>query len=150
MKNNITSVHYTPIQLKLPIVLFAFIEFGYCSVRFIKKLCIRFMWLSEEEVPSHMTICHFIRQEPGMCPSDIFDDMNRYIFEKQGVDLNHVYIDGTKLKANANNYSWVWKKSCINNRNKVFAKITKLLTGINETYLAYPMSYCSLEAAPFF
>ncbi len=124
----------------LKIVLFAFMEFGYSSVRHIKKLCetdIRFMWLSEEEVPSHMTICHFIRQELSVCLSDIFDDMNRYIFRKQGVDLNHVYIDGTKLKANAHNYSWVWKKSCINNRNKVFAKITNLLTEINETYLAY-------------
>ncbi len=59
-------------------------------------------------------------KELGTCLSDIFDDMNRYIFEKQGVDLNHVYIDGTKLKANANNYSWVWKKSCINNRNDEF------------------------------
>ena len=32
----------------LKIVLFAFMEFGYCSVRFIQKLCetdIRFMWL---------------------------------------------------------------------------------------------------------
>ncbi len=72
-----------------------------------------------------------------MCLSDIFDDINRYIFREMDVDLNHVYIDGTKLKANANNYSWVWKKSCIKNRNKVFAKITKLLTEINETWLAY-------------
>ena len=125
----------------LKIVLFAFMEFGYCSVRFIKKLCetdIRFMWLTDEETPSHMTICHFIRQELSMCLEDIFDDMNRYIFQKQGVDLNHVYIDGTKLKANAHNYSWVWKKSCITNRNKIFAKLRAAFTEINEKYLAYP------------
>ncbi len=116
-KEHETGRHRYDREKLLKIVLFAFMEFGYCSVRFIKKLCetdIRFMWLS-----------------------DIFDDMNRYIFRKMNVDLNHVYIDGTKLKANAHNYSWVWKKSCINNRNKVFAKITKLLTEINETYLAY-------------
>ena len=34
--------------------------------------------------------------------------------------VSHVYIDGTKLEANANKYTWVWKKSCIRNRNKVF------------------------------
>ena len=28
----------------------------------------------------------------------------------ENVDLNHVYIDGTKIEANANKYSWVWKK----------------------------------------
>ncbi len=125
----------------LKIVLFAFMEFGYCSVRFIKKLCetdIRFLWLlDEEEAPSHMTICHFIRQELSGSLSDIFDDINSYIFKEMNVDLNHVYIDGTKLKANAHNYSWVWKKSCINNRNKVFSKVTKLLTEINETCLAF-------------
>ena len=44
----------------LKIVLFAFMEFGYCSVRFIQKLCetdIRFLWLLDEtEAPSHMTL----------------------------------------------------------------------------------------------
>ncbi len=132
----------------LKIVLFAFMEFGYCSVRFIKKLCetdIRFMWLTEEETPSHMTIAHFIRQELRMCLSDIFDDMNRYIFQKQDVDLNHVYIDGTKLKANAHNYSWVWKKSCITNRNKIFAKLRILFSEINEKYLAYQRIACDIR-----
>ena len=42
----------------LKIVLFAFMEFGYCSVRFIRKLCetdIRFIWmLDEDSVPSHI------------------------------------------------------------------------------------------------
>ncbi len=123
----------------LKIVLFAFVEFGYCSVRFIKKLCetdIRFLWLLDEgEAPSHMTIAHFIRQELRGSLSDIFNDINSYIFEEMDVDLNHVYIDGTKLKANAHNYSWVWKKSCIKSRNKVFSQISRLLTEINATYL---------------
>ncbi len=29
---------------------------------------------------------------------------------KKNVDMDHVYIDGTKITANANKYSWVWKK----------------------------------------
>lgn len=36
------------------------------------------------------------------------------------------------MKADAGNYTWVWKKSCIKNRNNVFGKITELLTRINE------------------
>ena len=42
----------------LKIVLFAFMEFGYCSVRFIQKLCetdIRFLWLLDEETGSAFT-----------------------------------------------------------------------------------------------
>ncbi len=59
---------------------------------------------------------------------EIFADINSYIFTVENVDLNHVYIDGTKIEANANKYSWVWKKkSCEKNRLKVFARITELL-----------------------
>ena len=43
--------------------------------------------------------------------SKIFADINRVIFEKEHVDLQHIYIDGSKFEANANKYSWVWKRS---------------------------------------
>lgn len=120
----------------LKIVLFAFMEFGYCSVRFIQKLCetdIRFLWiLDEEEAPCHMTISNFIKNDLQGSISSIFDDINRYMFGQLGVDLDHAYIDGTKLEANANKYSWVWKKSCIKSRNSVFLKLALLLADVNE------------------
>ena len=110
----------------LKIVLFAFMEFGYCSVRFIQKLCetdIRFLWLlEEEEAPSHMTISNFIHNELICSIEDIFNDINSYMFGKLGADLNHAYIDGTKIEANANRYTWVWKKGCIKSRNNEFGK----------------------------
>ncbi len=53
-------------------------------------------------------------------------------FTVENVDLNHVYIDGTKIEANANKYSWVWKKAVRKNRLKVFARITELLGEMNE------------------
>lgn len=120
----------------LKVILFAFMEFGYASTRFIEKLCktdIRFMWLLEDRpAPSHMTIDNFMKHRLVGSIEGIFIKINEYIFEQQGVDLNHVYIDGTKLRANANMYSWVWKKSCVTSRNKVFAKVTKLLCLMNE------------------
>lgn len=118
------------------VVLFAFMEFGYCSVRRIHRLCetdIRFLWLLDDNAPpSVMTIQNFIHNELSASIEEIFKDINQYIFEKEHVDLNHVYIDGTKLKANAGNYTWVWKKSCINSRNRVFEQLTALLDRINE------------------
>ena len=123
----------------LKIVLFAFMEFGYCSVRFIQKLCetdIRFLWmLDEENAPCHMTISNFIQKELSVSLDAIFNDINRYMFGKLGVDLNHAYIDGTKIEANANKYTWVWKKSCIKSRNNVFEKLSALLEDIN-AYMA--------------
>lgn len=125
----------------LKIVLFAFMEYGYCSVRFIQKLCetdIRFIWmLDEENAPSHTKINDFIKYELAVSLDEIFNDINGYIFEQQSVDLNHVYIDGTKIEANANKYTWVWKKSCIRSRNKIFEKLTLLIPEMNEIMAVY-------------
>ena len=50
----------------LKVILFAFMENGYCSVREIEKLCktdIRFMWLlDEDDAPSFMTIDNFMNE----------------------------------------------------------------------------------------
>ena len=125
----------------LKIVLFAFQEYGYCSLRFIEKLCetdIRFIWiLDEAPAPSHATIGDFIKEELSTSLEDIFNDINRYIFDRLHVDLNHAYIDGTKIEANANKYTWVWKKSCIRSRNNVFGKLTLLLEEVNEYMALY-------------
>ena len=125
----------------LKIVLFAFMEHGYCSVRFIEKLCetdIRFIWMLEEEnAPSHMTISNFINKELSGSMDQIFNDINSYIFAQEKVDTDHVYIDGTKIEANANKYTWVWKKSCIKSRNKVFDKLTSLIQEMNEIVAFY-------------
>ena len=36
-----------------------------------------------------------------------------------------------RLEANANKYTWVWKKSCIKNRDKMFVKISELIDSMN-------------------
>lgn len=129
----------------LKVILFAFMENGYESLRRIEKLCktdIRFMWLLQDNPPpSHMTIDNFMNNVLNGRIEEIFTDINAYIFEQEQVDLNHVYIDGTKIGANANKYSWVWKKSCEKNRLKVFAKITALLNEMNERIISYGVKF---------
>ena len=119
----------------LKIILFAFMENGYASVRESEKYCktdMRYMWLLQDNPPpSHMTIDNFMNKTMLENIDRIFADVNEYIFQKEQVDLNHVYIDGTKISANAGKYSWVWKKSCEKNRIKLFAKITELLENMN-------------------
>ena len=124
----------------LKVVLFAFREEGYESLRKIQKLCrtdIRFMWLLDgREGPCHMTICNFINEQLKESIEEIFLDINRYIFEKESVELQHVYLDGTKITANANRYSWVWKKSCETSRKKVFVKVSETLEAMNNAGIA--------------
>ena len=98
------------------------------------KTDIRFLWLLEgKKAPSHMTISNFINHELKESIEEIFQEINQYIFEKEAVDLRHIYMDGTKIAANANRYSWVWKKSCETSRKKVFAKVSEVLEGINHS-----------------
>ena len=121
---------YARINL-LKIILFAFMEYGNPSTGFIEKLCktdIRFMWLlGDLPAPSHMTLENFMKNELAFGMEEIFLGVTQCIFALDRVDTEHTYIDGTKIEANANKYTWVWKKSCITNRNNVFDKVTMIL-----------------------
>ena len=125
----------------LKVVLFSFMEHGICSLRRIEKLCrndIRYIYLLDDmEAPSFATFGNFIREELTDPIEDIFLKINEYIFAEDHVDLDHAYIDGTKIEANANRYTWVWKKSCEKNRGKVFAKISGLIDSINRDSLGF-------------
>jgi len=119
----------------LKVLLFAFMENGIKSLRNLEKLCrtdIRYMYLLDGlKAPSHATFGNFIRNELTDTIESIFAEINGYIFEQENVDLNHTYIDGTKLEANANKYTWVWKKACMKNRSKLFANISILIDEMN-------------------
>lgn len=119
----------------LKVILFAFMEEGYSALRKLEKLCktdVRYMWLLDGmKAPSFATFGNFIRDELSGQIEEIFREINGYLFEAEDVDLNHLYIDGTKIEANANRYTWVWKKTCLKNRDKVFGHITKLIEKMN-------------------
>lgn len=63
--------------------------------------------LDEDNAASHMTISNFIHNELASGLQDIFNDINTYMFGQLGVDLNHAYIDGTKIEANGNKFIWI-------------------------------------------
>lgn len=128
-------------QKLLNVILFSFMEHGISSLREIEKLCrndIRYMYLLDGmKAPSFATFGNIIRNELTDSIEQIFRDVNTYIFEKDHVDLEHTYIDGTKIEANANRYTWIWKKSCTKNRGKVFEKISALIDSMNHEVLGY-------------
>lgn len=137
-ESNTGRPKYDQIKL-LKAVLFSFMENGYLSLRKIEKSCktdIRYMYLLDGmKVPTYVSIGSFINSLKSSI-QDIFLDINKEIFKRDSVDLNHTYIDGTKIEANANKYTWVWKKSCTKNRDKTFEKITALIEHINIEDLA--------------
>ena len=145
VKENRTGRKRYDSEILLKVLLFAFMEHGYVSTREIEKLCktdIRFMYLLDEQpAPSHMTIDNFMNHCLGESIYKIFEEINGYIFEVEKVDTEHLYIDGTKLEANANKYSWVWKKSSIKNRKKTFDKVSLLLEEINNKIMYHGVKF---------
>lgn len=128
-------VRYNPFNM-FKTVIFGFMTQGYMSLRELEDNCkvnIRFMYLMDNERPSYRTFGYFINNVLADSIEDIFYDINQKIFDEEHVDLNHLYIDGSKFEADANKYTWVWKKATEKSRYKLFAKITSLLEEINQS-----------------
>ncbi|MGM9978224.1 MAG: IS1182 family transposase [Clostridium sp.] len=126
-------IRYNPVNM-LKTVIFGFMSQGYISLRDLEDNCkvnMRFMYLMDNKRPSYRTFGYFINEVLDESIEDIFNDINKAIFEKDNVDLSHIYIDGSKFEANANKYSWVWKKATEKSRYRLFEKITTLFNEIN-------------------
>jgi len=125
---------YDPVSI-LKTILFGFMANGYISLRELEDSCrvnLRFMYLMNHQTPSYRTFGYFINEILADSIEEIFCDVNKRIFESEHVDLQHLYIDGTKFEANANKYSWVWKKATEKSRYRLFEKITTLFEQMNE------------------
>ena len=110
----------------LKAILFAF-SIGIRSTRDIESLCrhdTRFMFLLDGiDPPSHTTINNTINSLVANI-DDVLVEINKKIMEyDQEVDPNIVYIDGTKLEAYANKYTFVWKKAVLKYRDKLILNV---------------------------
>lgn len=124
---------YDP-NMMLQVTLFAFIN-GQYELRKMEELCrydIRYMWLASDETPSFMAFQRFISEKLSMSIEDIFYDVVKRIIELDDVDISKLYIDGTKIEANARKNSFVWKKAILGYQEKTFLKVTDLIIRLND------------------
>lgn len=101
-------------KMLLATLLFAYSQ-GIFSGRKIEKMMlenIAMQYLTGQLVVSYRTINRF-RVATGMeeLIRDLFIDLNLRLKMEELVTLDCLYIDGTKIEANANKYSFVWKKA---------------------------------------
>jgi transposase len=92
------------------------------------------IWLCQNEVPSYRTICRF-RQSDEL--TEIiqlsFDEFICYLREQRLID-DHLFIDGTKILADANKYSFVWKKNTLRFEEMNREKMTDLVNEMRHYY----------------
>lgn len=73
--------------------------------------------------------------EPTATIEDIFFEISSHLAKnKMLCNMEVQYVDGTKIEANANKNSFVYKKCIINAKERVFDKITE---SIGTLYLTY-------------
>ena len=121
-----------------PIMMYAVVTYanmrGIHSVDRIVDLCERdlaFIWLTQGEKPQRDAFYDFIDKK---LTSDILDDLNYQFMrrlKKEGlITLEALYIDGTKIEANANRYTFVW-------RGTLNYHLVGLLDTIDSLYVRY-------------
>lgn len=126
-----------------PKIMFKVLTYAYMnniySSRKIETACkrdINFMWLLEgSKVPDHTTIARFRKDYLEDAVEDLFYQMVHYLHDIGEVAFEHLFVDGTKIEANANRYTFVWKKVVSKNEAKMFVKIQSCIEEINQTYL---------------
>lgn len=131
----------------LRILLFATM-YQITSVRDIEAACrndIRFIWLGQGIRPSHMTFQRLINERLKGRIEDLFVDITKHLIEKEAIQTDVLYIDGTKFEANATKNSFVWKKAVLKHQAKLYLKITKFYTSLG---LETQESYRSEELEP--
>ena len=109
------------------------------STRSIAGACrndIRFMWLlGPNRAPEHSKIARFIKHHlVGEVAENLFYQMVLLLYEMGEIDFLNLFVDGTKEEANANRYSFVWKKSTCRYEERCLAKLAALLERLTIEY----------------
>ena len=102
-----------------PIMMYALVTYanmrGIRSVDRIVELCERdlaFIWLAKGQKPKRDAFYEF---KGDKLTAEVLDDLNYQFLrrlKKEGlITLEALYIDGTKIEANANRYTFVWRGS---------------------------------------
>ncbi len=121
-----------------PIMMYAVVTYanmrGVRSVDRIVELCERdlaFIWLTHGQKPKRDAFYGFKGKK---LTSEILDDLNYQFLrrlQKEGlVTLKELFIDGTKIEANANRYTFVW-------RGTINYHLASLLDSIELTFTRY-------------
>ncbi len=121
----------------LKIMLYAYHEGNYSS-RGIEKACkrdINYMYLLEgRSAPDHATIARFRSIHFAEVAEKYLAMSVNYLMELGEISGKEIFIDGTKIEANANKYTFVWKKSVTKSQAKLLEKMALLVQECVETY----------------
>lgn len=112
---------------------------GKYSLRELEEACrcdIRFMYvLGDKQIPDHARFGRFIRERFGSEVGEhLFYQFVGILRELGEVEGETVFVDGTKIEANANRYTFVWGKAVTKNQEKLQEKTDRFVAELANTY----------------
>ena len=121
----------------LKIVLYSYMNGDYSS-RSMELNCkrdINFMFLLEgASAPDHATFARFRSIHFAPCAKRILAEMSNALFDLGEISGETVFIDGTKIEAAANKYTFVWKKAVTKNQTKLLIKLADFVAECEQLY----------------
>jgi transposase len=121
------SSSYHP-QLLLKVLVYGYVTNIYSS-RKLAASCqksIYFMWLSSMSYPDHNTINRFRGVRLKNALRSVFEDVVKLLADEGLLSIDEINTDGTKVEANANKYTFVWRKSIQTNKEKMKKQLTEI------------------------
>ena len=121
----------------LKIVLYSYMNGDYSS-RSMEQNCkrdINFMFLLEgKPAPDHATFARFRSIHFAHCAKRILAEMSNALFDMGEISGETIFIDGTKIEAAANKYTFVWKKTVTKNQAKLLIKLADFVAECEQLY----------------
>jgi len=119
---------------------------------------VNYMWLlGGEPAPDDDALNRFRSKHLSEAAEGLFYQLVKKLRESDEIKYEHLFIDGTKLEANANKYTFVWKKSTNKYAARLESKMEEFLKELSSRYEwidKYPAKeahakLCLLQTAPF-
>ena len=129
-----TSGYHPRILLK--VLIFAYLRNIYSSRQIEEALKenIHFMWLSGMSKPDHNTINRFRGKRLDGNLKEIFGSVVQMLADQGYLTIKEVYIDGTKVEANANRYTFVWGKAIASQKQKIKEQLEQIWAHVQSVY----------------
>ncbi len=123
-------------RLLLKVLVYAYLRNMYSS-RKMEEACrenVHFMWLAGGAKPDHNTINDFRGKRLGKHLKKIFNQVVVLLAEQGAITLKEIVLDGTKIEANANRYTFVWGKAIRTSRERIETQLRELWKYVEEVY----------------
>ncbi|MEK5464090.1 IS1182 family transposase [Paenibacillus sp. FSL R7-0210] len=114
------------------VIIYAYTQRIYSSRQIAKAVRenIPFMWLAGRQRPDFRTLNRFRSQRMRKVLETVFTAVLQFLADEKYVSLEHYFVDGTKIEANANRYTFVWSKAVSKHKAKLQDKVQALFADI--------------------